>query len=189
MAEKLGNQYEDIQSSEIGGEQLAKKAEKPTGAETKQTAPEKKPDIGEIKKEIDKEARKSEEVLADNASEQTPAGNDLLVTHELRKESYKRTLKQTQKKLPAPDKALSKIVHQPIVNAVSKVGEKTIARPKGILTGSIIALIGSTYIFVSAKRYGYKYNFTVVIILFLGGYLLGLAIELLAYFAKKMKVS
>lgn len=136
--------------------------------------------IDVIRQKISETAAKAAETKVDKGA----AADDkqpLYVNRELKAESFRRTLNRTRKHLSKPQRALSKAVHQPVVDALSKVGEKTIARPTGLLTGSIIALAGSSYLLYSAKHYGYQYNYLTVILLFAAGYALGLVIELLAH--------
>lgn len=144
-----------------------------------------KEQIESIKHKVEKEAKSGEETKIEK--QQPEEKQQHLVTKELKEESYKRTMQKTRKQLSRPERALSKAVHQPVINAVSKVGEKTIARPTGIITGAILALAGSTYVLWSAKRYGYEYNYWVVLALFVGGYVAGLALELLWYSFRRIR--
>ncbi len=135
-------------------------------------------EIESLSKKAHAEAKSGREVKVDKSSPNRSSHH--LATKEIRTETLKRSLGRARKHLSAPDKALSKLIHQPVVDGLSKVGEKTIARPKGILSGAIVALAGSSYLLYSAKHYGFKYNYLIVIILFAGGYVIGLLIELLS---------
>lgn len=111
-----------------------------------------------------------------------PAG----VTRELKAMALERTLKRAQRHLPKPERVISKFMHQPAVNRASEVGGKTIARPSGILGGGIIAFTGSLIMYVTSKRYGFEYNYVVLLILFAGGFMLGMMLELGLY-ARRLK--
>jgi hypothetical protein len=112
-----------------------------------------------------------------------------LVSSELRAETLRRNLKKVRRELSWPNKAFSKVIHQPVIDAVSKAGAHTIARPNGVLTGAIVALVGSSYVFYTAKHYGFEYNYWIVFILFGGGYILGLFIDLLIFVLKRPRRS
>jgi hypothetical protein len=103
-----------------------------------------------------------------------------LVNRDLKDTKYKRTLQSIRKDLSAPEKALSKIIHNPVVDALSATAERTIARPSGLLAGSICAFIGSSTFLYIAKHYGYTYNFMLMTLFFIGGFGLGLLIELVS---------
>ena len=74
-------------------------------------------------------------------------------------------------------KTYSSFVHKPVINSLSEVSAKTIVRPSAILCGGLFTLIGSGYYLYLEKQTGYKYNFFVAIILFAGGFIIGLLLE------------
>ncbi|HLC91628.1 MAG TPA: hypothetical protein VJC09_01090 [Candidatus Saccharimonadales bacterium] len=137
--------------------------------------------IESIRQKIEESATKAAEVKVDSENTEADIKQPLNANRELKSEALRRTLNRTRKHLSKPQRALSKVIHQPAIDAVSKVGEKTIARPTGLLTGSIIALAGSSYLLYSAKHYGYEYNYLSVLLLFVSGYVVGLVIELLVH--------
>jgi hypothetical protein len=99
------------------------------------------------------------------------------VTDELRSVAKKRILTRVQKDLSTPERALSKVIHQPAVDAVSDLGARTVGRPTGILTGSILAFTGSLLTLYICKHYGYNYNFLLFALLFSAGFPIGVALE------------
>jgi len=151
--------------------------------------PEKEPlpDVETIREEIKQEAISAKELTP----KKTPENNvkeSYLANRELKTEALRRTLRRTRKHLGVPNRALSKVVHQPVIDAISKVGANTIARPSGILAGSIIALLGSSYLLYTAKHYGFTYNYLVIFLLFGGGWALGLILEFIIYGFRKIFV-
>ncbi len=131
--------------------------------------------------------------LAQQAKEEAVAGKEmpvhekagaaespLLVSKELHQQTWSRALTRIRKQLPLPEKALSKVIHQPTVDAVSRVGSKTVARPSGVLSGAICAFIGSSALLWMAKHYGFTYNYLLFALFFVGGFAIGLALEALA---------
>lgn len=151
----------------------------------KQNDENKAEQLDEIRNEANAEALPAQDLLAEQISRDEPPAPAGLVGRDLRDVKYKRTLQSVRKDLSAPEKALSKIIHNPIIDAVSSAAEKTVARPSGLLFGSIFAFVGSSLFLYVAKHYGYEYNFLMFALFFLGGFGLGLLIELVFRLIKK----
>lgn len=100
------------------------------------------------------------------------------VNNELKDMGRDRLLNRVQRQLPRGQKSLSKFTHQPTVDALSQLSEKTIARPSGLLGGSLAALFGSITLLYLSKHYGYSYNFLAFAAVFTIGFALGIATEL-----------
>lgn len=98
---------------------------------------------------------------------------------QLKADAYKRSLKNIRTHLNLPDKAMSKLIHQPMVDSVSTAAAKTVARPSVLLGGSMGAFIGSAALLYLSKQNGFTYNYTVFFILFIGGFFAGAVVELL----------
>lgn len=135
--------------------------------------------LEDIRSTIEQKASSSEEVVKHTA-EHAPKEPEhtLHVNRELKGMAYRRTLARTRRQLPAPSRALSRIVHQPAIEAASEFAAKTAARPSGILAGGIAAFLGSSVFLWIARHYGYEYNFLLFALLFIGGFFIGLLIEL-----------
>lgn len=101
------------------------------------------------------------------------------INRELRQITLRRELKNIRRKLPAPQRALSKVIHQPVVRVTSEVAGKTISRPSGLLGGGFVALVGTSLYLYLANHIGFNYNYGVFLVLFAGGFILGLLIEFL----------
>jgi hypothetical protein len=101
------------------------------------------------------------------------------VQKQLKADAYKKTIRKIQSQLPLPERVASRIIHQPVVDALSNVASKTVARPSGFFFGSLVALLGSSAFLYMAKNYGFTYNYAVLFMLFVGGFALGLILELL----------
>ena len=140
--------------------------------------------IEKIRETLEQEARSGEEEQAGVAhlEDQELKGGTGAIGSELRKQQLYRTLKNLQQHLPLPQRALSRIVHQPVVDALSEVGGKTVARPSGILGGGICAFLGSLLFLYYAKHVGYGYNYLLFVVLFVGGFGIGLVLETLIWF-------
>lgn len=106
----------------------------------------------------------------------------------LKKITLQRELTQIRRHLSKPEQTLSKIIHQPVVRAISEASGKTVSRPSGLLGGGIMAFIGSTGYLLLAKNLGFnRYNYGAFIILFVGGFALGLALELIVWSAMRSR--
>ena len=88
-----------------------------------------------------------------------------------------KNLDYVQSKLKPAEKRFSKAIHQPLVQLVSELGAKTVARPSGLLGGGLVAFIGSAGYLWLTRSYHLPYNYGFFFLFFLGGFLLGLAGE------------
>lgn len=141
--------------------------------------------LEQSRQEIERSAAKTESIKVGEAVEEPL--QHAVVTKDLQDMAYQRILVRTRKKLAVPDRVFSRVIHQPIVNTLSTMGEKTIARPSGVLAGGFCALLGSSVLLYTAKHYGFHYNFLIFALLFVGGFGLGLILELLFSLVRKAK--
>ncbi len=132
--------------------------------------------IEALKQKAEREAVSKHKVQVD-AKE--PIHSQTIINRELKLLTLKRTLSRLRRHLSGPEKVFSKIIHQPAVDKVSRAGEKTIARPYGILAAGVTALLGSSILLLTAKHYGFRYNLSVFFILLATGYLGGTFLEVL----------
>ncbi len=77
-----------------------------------------------------------------------------------------------------PGRSFSKLIHNQTVSSISDFAGKTIVRPYAILLGGVVTLIGSSAYLFYIRGTGYKYNFFVPLMLFAGGFVVGLLAEL-----------
>jgi len=94
-------------------------------------------------------------------------------------ESYKKTLNQIQKELPANEKVFSKIIHSKALEKTSETLGSTIARPNSILAGAFCAFILTLILYVVAKTLGYRLSGSETIIAFVIGWLIGIIFDYL----------
>jgi hypothetical protein len=95
----------------------------------------------------------------------------------LKTNAYAHTLRRIQQRLPKQARLFSKISHNKTVETISDIGSTTVARPSGLLGGSILAFIGNLTLLYYSKHYGFRYNYALFVILFIGGFLVGSIIE------------
>jgi len=134
--------------------------------------------LDDIRAEAHRKAEKSEDLISQHIEKDEPAAAPGLINKDLKALKYKRTLQSVQKDLSKSERVLSKVMHNPGVDAVSQAAEKTVARPSGLLFGGIFAFVGSSIFLWISKHYGYEYNFLLFVLFFLGGFGLGLVLEL-----------
>lgn len=101
------------------------------------------------------------------------------VQQAMKNRAYKREIAKIQTKLPPTSRRFSKIIHNKTVESISDIGAQTVARPSGLLGGSIAAFVGSLVLYFLAKQYGFRYNYLMMFILFVGGFVVGGLVELL----------
>ena len=150
-------------------ERLHEEAEKAKDKESQR-------DISEIHKTIEEKARSAKEISVHGHPE---AREDAVlgVQQELKADAYKKTPKTIQKELKPTERTFSKVIHQPLVETISNVSEKTIARPSALLGGGVMALLGSSLVLYMSKHYGFAYNTFLFFLLFVVGFVVGVAIE------------
>lgn len=142
--------------------------------------------IDEIRQEAAAESKKTEDIIAETTRETTdqePAST--LVNADLKDIKYKRTLQSVRKDLNKGERAFSKVVHNPLVDALSNGAGKTVARPSGILTGSIFAFLSTSIFLYYAKHTGFTFNYLVMTLFFVGGFAFGLLAEFAMRLVKK----
>ena len=72
-----------------------------------------------------------------------------------REKSFKQTMVQVQKELPASNRVFSKVIHNNIVEKTSDVIGNTVARPNAVFAGAFVAFILTILTYTVAKTMGY----------------------------------
>lgn len=144
---------------------------------------EKHAPVHELERKAHHEAQAAREMLP--AAQETPREHTTYISRELKKETFNRTMVRVRKKLSAPARTFSKIIHQPVVDSISQVGSQTVARPSGLLGGSIVAFLGSSTFLWMARHYGFTYNYLLFAILFVAGFAIGMILELIIFVLRR----
>jgi translation elongation factor EF-G len=143
-------------------------------------------EIEKISQEALHEAKSAEQMLDEANQGSTAEENETpLITFELKEIAYQRLLKRARRHLPTYSRAMSKIIHQPAVDAVSEAVGKTVGRPSGIIGGGLMALVGTSIYYYLAKHYGYSYNSFVFLLLMSVGFVLGWTAEVIFKLIKR----
>lgn len=174
MSEKLVSRGEQlkIDVSEENQKNLERLQEK-ASQEHEQFGSDK---IEKLQKTVEQQAVSAREVTIGEREEHSKAAG--YVQKELKDTAYVRTLKRVRSQLNVPERPFSRLIHQPTVERLSNIGSKTVARPSGILAGGIFAVVGSTIALYMAKHYGFTYNYLLISLLFVGGFVTGILVEL-----------
>lgn len=139
---------------------------------------EHKENLDEIQRSIEAHSKKSAETRAKHSPEATSEPSEAFVNKELKVMAFNRTMARVRRQLSPANRAFSRFVHSSPVDMASSALDKTVARPSAILGGGILAALGGMVYYFIARKYGYDYNATVLLVLFAGGYLAGLFIDL-----------
>lgn len=115
------------------------------------------------------------------------SGHSFGITKEFKADAYNRTLKRIRTHLNGRDRFMSKVVHQPVIEKVSNVSARTIARPNAFLGGSFCALIASAALMYLSRHYGFTYNYAAILLAFIAGFIIALVIEFLLKVIKRGK--
>ncbi|HUP26785.1 MAG TPA: hypothetical protein VM124_04030 [Candidatus Limnocylindrales bacterium] len=143
-------------------------------------------DIEALREKAEMHAEPSEHIKPDQQNEPEP---DALLGMQqiLKTKAYDHTLKRIRQKLPKPARVFSQFAHNKVVEAASNAGAQTVGRPSGILGGSLCAFTGSVIVLYYSRHYGFTYNYALFLLLFIGGFLIGVVAELLIWFTYSRK--
>lgn len=143
--------------------------------------------IESIQKNVEKHSTSSEEIVARHQEKDKAEPTPTTLPKDLQSIAFRRSMIQIRRHLSKSEQSFSKVVHQPVVDRVSNIASKTIARPSGILWGAAFMFIGSVLLLIISKRYGFTYNYLVGLIFLITGYIFGCFIELLYKIIIKIK--
>ena len=128
------------------------------------------------------------EVPLDLLTEDSPESDQpIYIDRAMKRVSLNNELKLIRTKLTSSQRLLSKSVHQPTIRRLSDVAEHTITRPVGLLGGGVLAFCGSLIYLLFSKYVGLRYNYLIFIMLFVLGYAIATAIELLSKASRPSK--
>lgn len=181
MSEKLHPHNGESLPTHENGKQLNPKHEQEP---TKQEREHGKVEQVEVHRNKVESLAKSSEEHSPSKTEKSPDAHPVLVNKQLKDMAFARAMTRARKKLPAPSRVFSKVVHQPTIDAASEFVGKTVARPSGMLGGAVVAFLGSSILLWVTRHYGYEYNYFAVILLFGIGLAIGLSVELIWRFFK-----
>ena len=129
--------------------------------------------------------RKSIEATAVSGKEMTPSKPEKTqqphsfgAHAKLKLDAYKKLLSTTREQLPKPEQYFSSFAHKPVIETVSEVASKTVARPVGIAWGSLLTFIGVSVTLFLSYRYGFTFNYLLFVLFFIGGYTITTVLEL-----------
>jgi hypothetical protein len=155
-------------------------------AEAEKSVAAEKADSSELRNKVEQQAVSGKEITV-GEKQSTTRAPEFGAYAEMKGQAYKMTLGRIRQRLSAPERVMSKAMHNKVVDTASEVLGKTAARPSGILGGGIVALIGSSILLYMAKKYGFEYNFFIFFVLLATGFAIGLFAELLIRFVAKSK--
>ena len=175
--------------AQVGAEGLERKlgAEKNERAEQSHENTEHR--LEQARKSVEQEAISRENVDATQAEQSQKDTTEVRWwSSELKEQTLERTLTSVRKRLSAPERKLSQFIHIRAVETASDAAGKTIARPSGLLVGSICAFIGSIVSYLLARRIGGELSASVSLLFFVGGFVIGIVGEAVLFAYRKAKL-
>jgi len=179
MSEKLNDQEKQF---EFRAEQITDDQEKQEKAPIKHESSEVvKARLEEAREDIESSEAKGAESLERALSEGSDSKQAPIMPpgDQEKNVTLNTNLSIIRSRLNKRQKSFSNFVHKPVIDSLSEVTAKTVIRPSAILMGGLFTLVGSSVYLYLNKQTGFKYNFFVAIILFLGGFIVGLILELM----------
>jgi hypothetical protein len=114
--------------------------------------------------------------------------DNLKLRRQLKNASYKSSLSSVRKNLPKRKQRLfSGLIHAPGMDNSNDILARTIARPKSIIGGSIVAVVGTVASVYLSKYYEYSYNYLLLFLFFVLGYAVELVFESVIKFFVRYK--
>ena len=144
------------------------------GESGRESARESRERAHELAHEAERHHHESDRPTAEKA-EHVPEIN----TKAKRQEAYDHTMTEMRSHLSPAGRTFSTIIHNPVVERVSDVTGKTIARPNAILAGSATAFFVVLGVFLVTRHYGYPLSGSETILAFALGWVLGLVFDYL----------
>lgn len=127
------------------------------------------------RKQIEKEAISGKEYAPQQSEKKSQAQP---ITRQQEKNiSFQTTMNHVRKDLSRQERVFSKIIHQPLVEKASDMASKTIARPSGIIGGTIAAFIGLLSVYGIARFAGFSLSGSEFPVLIIMGFAAGLFFE------------
>lgn len=154
-------------------ESIENKAER-SGESSRESIDKSRERANELAHEADKHNREADQPNAEKA-ESAPDINP----RAKRKEAYEHTMSEMRSSLSPARRAFSNVIHNPVVENVSEVAGKTVARPNAILGGSMMAFFVVLIVFLVARQYGYPLSGSETILAFGVGWVLGIVFDYL----------
>lgn len=174
-------QSEHGESHKDQQEKLKELAEK--AAEAKEKSPH---EVERLAHHAKEKAVSGKERSAGDIGKESPRQSSVVIDKTVKQQAYKKTMRHVQRQLPRSQRSFSRFIHQEVVEKVSEVSSKTIARPSGLLGSGMVALLGTSVIVWMSRYYGFRYNFFVFVALIGAGFVAGLLIEALLKSSKKL---
>lgn len=89
------------------------------------------------------------------------------------RESFNNQMDAVREELGLGGKITSRIIHNPLIETASNFISSTVARPNALLSGSIMAFVTVTALYVLAKHYGFQLSGFETIAAFVLGWIVG----------------
>ena len=141
--------------------------------------PQNKIETSEARSEV-LEALAENEPASENEKEApAPSTNHRVVTPREKDASYKATMRTIQKEMTPSARNFSKFIHNPVIENVSEITGKTVARPNSILFGSLGAFFVVLGVYLTARYMGFRLSGSEFIVVFVLGWFAGLVFDLL----------
>jgi hypothetical protein len=116
---------------------------------------------------------------AEKETSKSPASRRGPINKKQREKSFKQTMGQVQKELPASNRVFSKIIHNDIVEKTSNIVGNTVARPNALFAGAFVAFVLTLLTYVVAKTIGYSLSGFETIAAFIIGWVIGITYDYL----------
>jgi len=98
-------------------------------------------------------------------------------TRKDKEHSFNTTMHHVRRQLSRSERQFSKFIHQPVVEKTSEVLGKTVARPSGVIGGTVAAFVGLLSVYSIARFAGFQLSGSEMPLLLGVGFIVGLLTE------------
>lgn len=173
----IEKQLDKVELDQIADERLRANAEKleqrsPERSSAERANKSRHEALDQAKSE--KEARLEQKPDSTEVKHDTPPNSKAA-----RKQAFDTIMQEVHAQMPPVQRTFSKFIHAPVVEKVSDVTGKTVARPNAILAGSVSAFVLVLAVYLVARHYGYPLSGAETMVAFVAGWLLGIVFDFL----------
>ena len=116
---------------------------------------------------------------AEKETNKSPVPRRGPINKQQREKSFKQTMNQVQKELPASNRVFSKVIHNDFIEKTSDIVGNTVARPNALFAGAFVAFVLTLLTYTVAKTIGYSLSGFETIAAFVIGWIIGITYDYL----------
>lgn len=179
MSEKLSNPERQSAKKETAAELEKLRHSPEQNREISQAEIEKRQEKARQTIEKNAERAKVEKAVEKGSTSTEKEKKDHRFSRKEKRLAFKKEIKRVQAQLPPASRALSRVVHNPVVENISEVLEETVLRPSVLIGGATVGLIGGGIFYLYARVAGFALSGSEFLVSMVAGALIGVVLEII----------